>query len=353
MSSAIATHHIKLEGNTMLHRRNFLTFLGITAVGTKLSQSSLAHAQALNLLKAPPLKKGDTIGLISPANQIKVEEVNSVKRFLLEQGFRVKLGKHIFDQYGYLAGKDEARAEDVNQMFADHSVAGILTLRGGWGCNRLLSLLDYELIRKNPKIIMGYSDITSLLIAISSRTNLVTFHGPVGTSTWNSFTIAHTKDILLDNQMLVLQNPPELAIKIINGGKARGRLWGGNLSVLASMIGSDYLPDWQDTILFVEDIGEDVYRIDRLLTQLKLAGVLEQISGFIFGQCTDCSAGEDGEPSLTLEQVFDDLLKPLGIPAYSGGAFGHVKDKWTLPMGLPVEIDADQGTIKMLTSALS
>lgn len=336
----------------MLHRRKFLTFLGITAVGNQLSQSSLSYAQSLKLLKPPQLKKGDTIGLISPANQITVEEVNSVTEFLLEKGFRVKLGKHIFEQYGYLAGTDEARAEDVNQMFADQSVAGILTLRGGWGCNRILPLLDYELISQNPKIIMGYSDITSLLIAISSRTNLVTFHGPVGTSTWNSFTIAYTKDILLDNQMLVFKNPPELAFKIINGGKARGRLWGGNLSVLASMIGSDYLPDWQDAILFVEDIGEDVYRIDRLLTQLKLAGILEQISGLIFGQCTDCLAGEDGEPSLTLEQVFDDLLKPLNIPAYSGGSFGHIKDKWTLPVGLPVEIDAELGTIQMLGPAV-
>jgi muramoyltetrapeptide carboxypeptidase len=336
----------------VVHRRQFLKVLGIAVLGTKLSKSDWSYAHSLQLLKPPRLKKGDTIGLISPANQIQAEEVNSVKDFLSHKGFRVKLGKHIFDQYGYLAGQDEARAEDVNQMFTDQSVRGILTLRGGWGCNRILSLLDYELIRQNPKIIMGYSDITSLLLAISSQTNLVTFHGPVGTSTWNPFTLTHAQSILIDNQMMVFQNSPELPFKTINAGKARGRLWGGNLSVLAAMIGSDYLPDWHQAILFVEDIGEDVYRIDRLLTQLQLAGVLERISGFIFGQCTNCTSGEDGEPSLTLDQVLQDLLKPLGIPAWSGAAFGHVQDKWTLPVGLPVEIDAEQGTIQMLTSAL-
>jgi muramoyltetrapeptide carboxypeptidase len=344
---------IKLPFKIILCRRQFLTLLGMGGMwASQLVKSSLSHAYSSSLLKPSRLQKGDTIGLISPANQIKAEEVEPVVDFLKDKGFKVKLGEHIFDQYGYLAGKDEARAEDVNQMFADESVQGILTLRGGWGCNRILPLLDYQLIRRHPKIIIGYSDITSLLLAISSRTGLVTFHGPVGTSTWNAFTLAYARAILVDNQMVILQNPPELPINTINPGKARGNLWGGNLSVLAAMIGSNFLPQWQDVILFVEDIGEDVYRLDRLLTQLQLAGVLEQISGFIFGQCTDCPAGEDGEPSLTLDQVLNDLLKPLGIPAWSGAAFGHVEDKWTLPIGLPVEIDAELGTIQMLTSAV-
>ena len=328
-------------------RRQFLTLLGMGVWGTQLAKSRASHTNFSSLLKPPRLQEGDTIGLISPANQIKAEEVEPVVDFLSDKGFQVKLGRHIFDQYGYLAGKDGARARDVNQMFADGSVQAILTVRGGWGCNRILPLLDYELIRHHPKIIIGYSDITSLLLAISSRTGLVTFHGPVGTSTWNPFTIAHARGILVDAQAMILQNPPELPINTINSGKARGRLWGGNLSVLAAMIGSQYLPDWREAILFVEEIGEDVYRLDRLLTQLQLAGILEQLSGFIFGQCTDCPAGEDGEPSLTLAQVLEDLLKPLGIPAWSGAAFGHLRDKWTLPVGLPVEIDAELGTIQM------
>ncbi len=338
----------------ILDRRQFLTFFGMGLWGTQLGKSlvSESYGDSPSLVKPHRLQPGDLIGLISPANQIKAEEVESVVDFLSHKGFAVKLGEHIFEQYGYLAGKDQARAGDVNQMFADPSVQGILTLRGGWGCNRILPLLDYELIRHHPKIIMGFSDITSLLLAISSRTGLVTFHGPVGTSTWNYFTLTYVQALLVDGQAMVLQNPPELPIKTITGGKVRGRLWGGNLSVLAAMIGSDYLPDWRGAILFVEDIGEDVYRLDRLLTQLQLAGILEQLSGFIFGQCTHCPQGEDGEPSLTLDQVLGDLLKPLGIPAWSGAAFGHVQDKWTLPVGLTVEIDAELGTIQMLTSAV-
>jgi muramoyltetrapeptide carboxypeptidase len=333
-------------------RRQFLAFLGMSLWSTQLAKSPVSQAHSFSLLKPHRLREGDVIGLISPANQIKVEEVKAVVNFLWEKGFRVKLGEHIFEQYGYLAGKDQVRAEDVNQMFADDSVKGILTLRGGWGCNRILPLLDYELIRHHPKIIMGFSDITSLLLAISSRTGLITFHGPVGTSTWNPFTLAYVQGVLVNGQMMVFQNPPELPIKTITGGKARGRLWGGNLSVLAAMIGSPYLPDWQGAILFVEDIGEDVYRLDRLLTQLQLAGILEQLSGFIFGQCTDCPEGEDGEPSLTLDQVLTDLVKPLDIPAWSGAAFGHIQDKWTIPVGLAVEVDAELGTMRMLTSAV-
>ena len=333
-------------------RRQFISLLSIGWLGTKLSQYQSKNTKFPSLVKPSPLLPGDTVGLINPASQITPEEVQPVVDFLSFKGFRVKLGQHLFDQYGYLAGKDQDRAKDVNRMFADKSVQAILTVRGGWGCSRILPLLDYELIRQNPKIIIGYSDITSLLLAISSRTGLVTFHGPVGTSTWNSFTINYVQGILVDAQAMVLQNPKELPIKTIVSGKAKGRLWGGNLSVLASIIGSSYLPDWGEGILFVEEIGEDVYRLDRLLTQLQLAGILEQLSGFIFGQCTDCQAGEEDEPSLTLTQVLEDLLKPLGIPAWSGAAFGHVANKWTLPLGLPVEIDAQAGTIQMLESAV-
>ena len=224
---------MKLPFKLVWERRQFLKFLSIGIGATQLSQSSSSLAQSSSFILKPfRLQKGDTIGLISPANQITPKEVEEVVDFLYQKGFSVKLGKHVFDKYGYLAGKDEARAEDVNQMFADKAVKGILTLRGGWGCNRILPLLNYELIRRHPKIIMGYSDITSLLVAISSRTGLITFHGPVGTSTWNSFTLAHAQGILLDGQAMILQNPPELYIKTINKGKARGRLWGGEFICL-------------------------------------------------------------------------------------------------------------------------
>ncbi|NER31548.1 MAG: LD-carboxypeptidase, partial [Symploca sp. SIO1C4] len=252
----------------------------------------------------------------------------------------------------YLAGQDANRAADINAMFADTSVKALLTMGGGWGSNRILPLLDYDLIHQNPKIILGYSDITSLVLAIYTCSQLVTFHGPMGTSTWNPFSINYVQRILFNGEAAKLQNSFSTPVETITSGKANGRLVGGNLSVLAAMVGSSYLPNWKNTILFVEDIGEDFYRIDRLLTQLKLAGILEQVSGFIFGKCTNCTEGDDGKPSLTLAQVLSDHIKPLGIPAWYGSMIGHVRDKFTVPVGVKVEIDANKGIIKMLESAV-
>jgi muramoyltetrapeptide carboxypeptidase len=303
-------------------------------------------------IKPLHLSKGDTIGLITPGSYIEPEDIEFITNFLTSNGFKYKLGKHIFDRYGYLAGKDSDRAADVNIMFADRDIQAILTTRGGWGCNRILPLLDYNLIRHNPKIIMGYSDITALLLAIYTQTGLITFHGSVGISDWNQFSINYLQKILLNREIVVFKNTLETPIITINSGKIQGRLLGGNLSVITSMIGSIYLPNWRDTILFVEEIGEDIYRVDRMLTQLKLAGILAQISGFIFAQCTNCSMGENNEPSLSLQQVLADHIQPLGIPAWYGSMIGHISNKFTVPIGLLGEIDADQGTIKMRETAV-
>jgi muramoyltetrapeptide carboxypeptidase len=216
-------------------------------------------------------------------------------------------------------------------MFADSSVQAVLAMAGGWGCNRILPLLDYQLIRQNPKIIIGYSDVTSLLLAIYTHSNLITFHGPLGTSTWNWFSVQHLQRILFDGAAMTLQNLLSTPVETITKGKARGRLVGGNLSLVAALVGSDYLPDWQNSILFVEDIREEVYRIDRLLTQLKLAGILDQVAGFIFAQCTNCPIGDANEPSLTLRQVLADHIKPLGIPAWYGSMIGHLSSRLSDP----------------------
>jgi muramoyltetrapeptide carboxypeptidase len=306
--------------------------------------------------------QGDTVGLINPATAtFHPEDVIIAQETLGALGLKTKVGKHLLDRYGYLAGKDEARAADINDMFSDPEVNAMISLRGGWGSNRLLDKLDYKLIGKNPKIIMGYSDITSLLIALNAKTDLVTFHGPVGTSTWNAFSTRHVKQLLFDAELLTLENPREKGdnltqvddrIWTITPGTARGRLCGGNLSVLAAMVGSDYLPDWKGKILFLEDVGEDIYRVDRMLTQLKLAGILDKISGFVFGKCSNCGPG-NGFASLTLEEVLDDHIKPLGIPAWYGSMIGHIEDKFTIPIGVQAEIEAESGRITLLESAVS
>lgn len=344
----------------MVNRRNFLTGFGLTFLASK----APALCQIKPILKPARLKVGDTVGLVNPATFSEPKEIDDLRKTISQFGLNVKLGKHLFDRYGYLAGRDAERASDVNSMFADVSVNAILAVQGGWGCNRILPLLDYNLIRENPKILMGYSDITSLLLAVYSQSGIVTFHGPLGASIWNDFSVGWVRKILFEGEAVTLRNPiegemgldrkkmqPPLLVETITAGKARGRLVGGNLSVLAAMVGSSYLPSWDGVILFVEDIGEEVYRVDRLLTQLKLAGILDKIAGFIFGQCTDCDP-ENPLESLSLSQVFLDVIKPLGVPAWYGAAIGHIADKWTVPVGVEVEIDASVGTVRFLEPAV-
>jgi len=336
-----------------LERRKFLTTCGFATLAT---QIPLVKAQAISpntIIKPPRLQPGDTVGLIAPAGIFEPKYIETVQQYLTTLGLKTKLGNHVLDRYGYLAGKDIDRAQDVNTMFADNSVKAILAVRGGWGCNRILPLLNYSLIRSHPKILMGYSDITSLLIAINARSRILTFHGPVATSTWTPFMLDYLKRILFNAETVTMKNnnTSEGQVQTIVSGKAKGKLVGGNLSVLAAMLGSPYLPSWHQKILFLEDTNEDVYRIDRMLTQLKNAGILSRISGFIFGQCTNCSLGN--EPSLTLMQVLQDHLLPLEIPAWYGSMIGHIRDKFILPIGVDVEIDADAGTISLLDTAVS
>ncbi|MDZ8238835.1 MAG: LD-carboxypeptidase [Nostoc sp. ChiQUE01a] len=337
-----------------IKRRQFLTTCGLATLATQIPALTAEGKLSLNtVLKPPRLQVGDTVGLIAPAGIVDAKEIEAAEKSISQLGLKVKQGKHILDRYGYLAGRDGDRADDVNSMFSDRSIKGIIAMRGGWGCNRILPLLNYSLIRSYPKILIGYSDITTLLLAINARSRLITFHGPVATSTWNQFTVDYFKRILFNGEAVTMQNSntKEVRVETIAPGKARGKLIGGNLSVLSAMVGSPYLPSWNKSILFIEEIGEDVYRVDRMLTQLKTAGILNQIAGLIFGQCTNCSLGD--EPSFTLIQVLQDHILPLGIPAWYGSMIGHIKDKFTLPIGTEVEIDADAGRIRMLESAVN
>lgn len=346
-------------------RREALASLSLAAASIPL----IGFAPAFPLAEKPPkvlypgrIQPGDTVGLICPAGAAFSKETVQVTVESLEAlGLNVKLGKHVFDRFGYLAGTDQARAEDVNTMFADKSVHAILAIHGGWGCARLLPLLDYKTIKNNPKPLIGYSDITALLVAIYAKTGLVTFHGPVGAATWNKFSVDSFKQVLFNAVAVTYQNPKELGdnlaltkdrVTTITPGTARGKLVGGNLTVLTAIIGSDYVPAWKDTILFLEDTNEQVYRVDRMFTQLKLAGVLDQVKGVVFGKCSDCNPGNGGYGSLTLEEVLEQHLQPLKIPAYSGAMIGHISHKFTVPVGVDAEIDATAGTIRLLTSAV-
>ena len=268
----------------MLNRRQLLQGLGLSFLGTQIP--AIASSDSASIIKPQRLKMGDTIGLVSPASPINKSDLKYIKFQLAQFGLKVKNSALVLDEYGYLAGSDLNRANDINAMFADDSVQGILATNGGWGSGRILSLLDYNLIKTNPKIMLGYSDITALLLGIYSQTKLVSFHGIVGISIWNSFSVEYWQRLLFHGEKILFQNSSRVRVETINPGTARGKLIGGNLSIISALVGSPYLPNCNNAILFIEDIGEDIYRIDRLLNHLKLAGILNQLSGFIFGQCT-------------------------------------------------------------------
>lgn len=342
----------------MIPRRTWLKSAILAPFATRFpaSQPPIAFP-----LKPPRLKPGDTIGLFCPAAPAYSKEtVQITVESLQALGFKTKLSAHFYDRYGYLAGRDADRANDLNAFFADPSINAVLAMHGGWGCARLLPLLNYEQMRRTPKILLGYSDITALLLAINAKTDLVTMHGPVGAVTWNRFTADWLKRVLVDGEAVQFRNPVDdgatLAptrdrITTLRPGTARGRLLGGNLTVLSHLIGTPYVPDWKGAILFLEDVQEAPYRIDRMLSQLKLAGVLDQVAGVVFGKCTKCDS-ENSYGSLTLEDILTTYLEPLNVPAFAGSMIGHITDKFTIPVGINAEIDATNGTIQLLESAV-
>lgn len=304
------------------------------------------------LIKPKALRWNSTLGLVAPASPVyDPADFDEMLVTLKELGFNLVLGEHVRDRNGYLAGNDEDRARDLMAMFKNDNIDGILCVRGGWGCNRIIDLLDYDIIKKNPKPLIGFSDITSLHNSILAKSGLVSFHGPVGTSDWNEFTKNSFQEIVIDKREGVYNLPAEEEDAfVIHNGSAEGQIVGGNLTVLVGMIGSDYLPTFNDSILFLEDVGESVYRIDRMITQLKLAGILDRISGFIFGKCTRCDAGAN---SLTLQQVFNDHIKPLNIPAFYGSMISHEERNVTIPVGLRAKMNADDFSFQMLEEAVS
>lgn len=340
----------------MSTRREFIA-AGLAAGILPLAPAAATAARP-PVLKPPRLRPGDRVGMINPARAaFRTEPVEIQAEALEALGLVPVKGENFYKRRGYLAGTDEERAADINAFFADRSIKGLMGI-GGWGSARLLPHLDYDLIRANPKPIAGFSDVTALLNGVHARTGLVTFHGPHPRVKASA---DYFRRVLLDGEMVTFQNPSEInedelvqtrdRYATIHPGRARGRLIGGNLTVLAAIVGSPYLPDFDGAILFLEDVREAIYRIDRMMTQLRLAGLLDRLAGFAFGRCTDCEPGTS-YGSLTLEEVLDDHVRPLGIPAYRGAMVGHIKEQFTLPLGIEAEIDAEAGSLRLLEPAV-
>ncbi len=337
-------------------RRSWMAGAGALLAATQV------EAAGTGPVKPPRLRPGDTVGLIEPAGFTDDSfDLDVVKETIVAMGLKPKAAPHLGGRYGYLAGTDKDRAADVNAMFADPQVRAIFAVRGGWGCARILPLLDFAMIRRNPKLLVGFSDITALHLAIAAKAGFVTIHGPVAASGWNRFSWDAFRAVAFDGATPTLSPPlgqeDRLAqragrIRTFRPGLARGRLIGGNLSVLAALIGTPYVPAFTGAILFLEDISEQPYSIDRMLTQLALAGVLGKVAGVAFGQCTDCGPSGASYGGFTLSVVLQQHLEPLGVPAFQGGQFGHVANQYSLPMGVMAEMDAGAGTIRLLEAAV-
>jgi len=349
-----------------MDKRTFLKSLGlgISALGMSNTtvEAAVAYTQQVkSLVKAKVLKEGDTIGIITPAGALSEEDTITVtKEVLTYLGFKVKEGKYIRARYGNLAGTDPERLSDLHMMFADKEVAGILCIRGGSGASRLLPHIDYTLIRNNPKVLLGYSDITALILAFYAKAGLVSFHGVVGSSTWSNYVAKLFKDQFMDNKLAHYANPSKGEnlivqykdrIQTITPGIVEGVVLGGNMTLLTGLCGTPYLPDFMDAILFLEEIDEKSERMDRMFCQLMNAGILSQVKGFIFGKCTNCGPS-GGYGSLSMDQMLHDYIKPLGIPAYSGAMIGHITDQFLMPVGVKIRMNASLGTIEYLEKSL-
>ncbi|KUK12143.1 MAG: Muramoyltetrapeptide carboxypeptidase [Moorella sp. 60_41] len=295
------------------------------------------------MLQPPPLKPGDCVGIAAPAGPLQQEGYLSrgMER-LRSWGFRVVLGRPRQGCEGYLAGRDEDRLAELEAMFASPEIKAIICLRGGYGSLRLLSDLDYGLIRSHPKIFLGYSDITALHLAMVQKAGLVTFHGPMIYPELGGHLTPFTRDSLLG---MLTGAPASLTVRPLPGkalavshGRAGGRLIGGNLSLLVATLGTPFEIDTRGAVLFWEEVDEPPYRVDRMLTQLLLAGKLSAAAAIAVGECVGCG---------DLEELLRDRLAPLGIPCLYGLPCGHGADMATLPLGVYATLDADRGYLRI------
>ena len=309
------------------------------------------------LITPARLQAGDTVAVFAPAFQVDSEKL----RFTIER--LEALGLNVIDVVTpltpdtYFAGNAQQVITSIHNLFVDKSIKALFAVRGGFGCARLLSLLDYDLIKANPKIIIGYSDLTALLIAIHEKTGLITYHGPTAAQELPPFSQHYLYSTLFTDEKICYQNTVSSShndliqtqhrhITLIPG-KAQGHLMGGNLAVLTSIIGSEFFPHtWNDKILFVEDVHENIYKIDRMFTQLKLAGVLKQIKGLVLGTFIDCNATVFQSP--TFMQLMKRIADDINVPCYANASFGHQIENFTLPIGAEILLNADQGNLTLI-----
>jgi muramoyltetrapeptide carboxypeptidase len=357
-----------------MKRRNFLRVAGATAVSLPLAarlassaqttSANGAQASASKLIKPKALRAGDMVGVIAPGTAVPdPDRLALVEPTLKFFGLRARVGKYVAAGSGHVSRTVAERVDDLHAMFRDPDVKAVFCIRGGYGSMQLLDHIDYDLIRRNPKIFIGYSDITALHLAINRHANLTTFHGPIVLSSFTDYTQQNLRHALFDTKPLgKLTNPtesnalrPEHPLRTIRGGTATGQLVGGNLSLVTALMGTPYEIETRGRVLFLEDVGEEPYRIDRMLTQLRLAGKLEQAAGIVFSECSEC-APNDYKPSFawdsTLGEVLDNILGSARVPVFTGLTIGHTADQLTLPLGVTATLNADEKTLELKESGV-
>ncbi|MEE9429459.1 MAG: LD-carboxypeptidase [Melioribacteraceae bacterium] len=312
----------------------------------------------MKIIKPPKLNKGDVIGIISPASSSSdFSKIESGVKYLEKLGYRTKVGEHVGREHGYLAGSDDERLSDLHSMFKDKNVKAIFSVRGGYGSGRLLDKINYSLIKKNPKIFVGYSDITALQSAILKKTGLVTFAGPMLATDFSSKANKYTEEnfwrvITSKRKIGKLNNPKNDVFETMISGRGEGTLVGGNLAVFNSIMGTSYFPNIKNSILLLEDIGEAPYKIDRMFNQLKLGEIFEQVNGIILGKFVDCKDESKSKKTIKLDEVIDNYFSKLKIPVIYNFSHGHIKENLTMPIGINCEINSSRGFVKIKESAV-
>ena len=295
------------------------------------------------MIKPPALKSNATIGILSPSSWMNESDLKLAITVFEEKGYHLVLGESVFLKDHTFAGTPEQRANDINNMFANPDIDAIICARGGYGANRVLPLLDYDLIKANPKIFMGYSDVTAFLTSITQKTGLVTFHGPMlssfkkGMVDYNFELIEKT---LFGYESITIQSPRELQRRVLKSGKTEGPLWGGNMCLLINRLGTPDQLNTDGTILFIEDIGEYLYAIDRMMVHMKKAGMFDNIKGLIIGELVDMKDYDEPFGKSTDEIVMD-VCGDLEIPIISNFPCGHGMYHATMPISIPVRLDSD------------
>ena len=307
---------------------------------------AIARSTLRDMRLPPPLSAGARVALVAPAGPLRSEQdLQAAVDHAALLGWEARVAPHALARLGYLAGTDEQRAQDVNAALRDDDVDGIWCLRGGYGAMRILDALDYDAMRRHPRPLLGYSDITALHCAVNVRCGVISYHAPTARGVLTPF----SRDSL--ERAVVKQVDPcghAADARSIRGGRAEGRLVGGNLALLAALAGTPFAPDYASAILVLEDVGEAAYRIDRMLQQLRLAGVFDRVAGIAFGQFTECPDPTDAE-QLTIDELLRETAFAAGVPAVAGIPLGHVSDQWTIPLGARAELDADACTLHVLT----